>query len=95
MFAFISFLRNGGVNQKRYSKLIQYKAALDSAWKRRNPVGIYGNDEYDNTLWQAKADSFKVMRNSKGEHKLIDILETEKTDFTDMFNAFFGGIYNK
>ena len=83
------------MNQKRYSKLIQYKAALDTAWKRRNPVGIYGNDEYDKTLAQAKVDSFKVLRNSQGEHKLIDILEDGKTDFTDMFNAFFGGNYDK
>ena len=83
------------MNQRRYFKLIQYKAALDTAWKRRNPVGIYGNDEYDNTLWQAKADSFKVMRNSKGEHKLIDILEDGKEDFTDTFNSIFGGIFNK
>jgi len=81
------------MNQRRYSKLIQYKAALDTAWKRRNPVGIYGNDEYDNTLWQAKADSFKVMRNSKGEHKLIDILEDGKEDFTDTVNLFFGELF--
>ena len=83
------------MNQKRYAKLIQYKAALDTAWKRRNPVGIYGSDEYDRTLRQAKADSFKVLRNFQGEHKLMDILEDGKTDFTDMFNEFFCGIYNK
>ena len=83
------------MNQKRYSKLIQYKAALDSSWKRRNPVGIYGDDEYEKTLWQVKADSFKVMRNSKGEHKLIDVIEEGKEDFTDMFNSIFGGIFNK
>lgn len=35
------------MNQKRYAKLIQYKAALDSSWKRRNPVGIYGDEEYE------------------------------------------------
>ena len=82
------------MNQNRYSKLIQYKTALDTSWKRRNPVGIY-NDEYENTLWQAKVDSFKVMRNSKGEHKLVDILEEGKADFTDTFNTLFGGIFNK
>lgn len=60
------------MNQKRYAKLIQYKAALDTAWKRRNPVGIYGNEEYENALSQAKLDSFKVFRNSKGEYKLVD-----------------------
>ncbi len=81
------------MNQRRYSKLIQYKAALDSAWKRRKPAGIYGNDEYENTLYQAKADSFKVMRNSKGEHKLIDTLEDGKEDFTDMFASIFGRYY--
>lgn len=83
------------MDQRRYAKLIQYKAALDSAWKRRNPVGIYGDDEYEKTLWQAKADSFKVMRNSNGDHKLIDILEEGKTDFTDKFETLFGGVFNK
>lgn len=81
------------MNQRRYSKLIQYKAALDSSWKRRNPLSICGDDEYEKTLLQAKADSFKVMRNSKGEHKLFDILEEGKEDFTDVFNSIFGGIF--
>jgi hypothetical protein len=81
------------MNQRRYSKLIQYKAALDSSWKRRNPVGIYGNDEYDKTLSQAKLDSFKVLRNSYGQHKLIDILGEGKSDFTDAFNSIFGGMF--
>lgn len=81
------------MDQKRYSKLIQYKAALDTAWKRRNPVGIYGNEEYENTLYQAKLDSFKVLRNSKGEHKLVDTLEEGKIDFTDMFGSVFGGLF--
>lgn len=81
------------MNQRRYQKLIQYKVALDSAWKRRNPVGIYGDDEYRRTLQQAKMDSFKVLRNSQGDHKLIDILEDGKTDFTDLFNTFFGGVF--
>lgn len=80
------------MNNRRYAKLIQYKAALDSEWKRRNPVGIC-NDDYERTLQQAKLDSFKVMRNSKGEHKLIDTLEEGKMDFTDMFNGIFGGLY--
>lgn len=83
------------MNQKRFAKAIQYKAALDSAWKRRNPVGIYGNEEYENTLWQAKTDSFKVLRNSAGEHKLIDVLEDGKADFTDTFNTLFGGIFDR
>lgn len=50
------YKRNDGgtrldMDQRRYAKLIQYKAALDSAWKRRNPVGIYGDEEYEKTLW--------------------------------------------
>ena len=80
------------MNQRRYDNLIAYKAALDSEWQRRNPVGIQ-NSEYDKTLRQAKMDSFKVLRNSKGEHKLIDILEEGKSDFTDTFNQIFGGIF--
>lgn len=81
------------MNQRRYAKLIQYKAALDSAWKRRNPVGIYDDSGYELTLQQAKADSFKVLRDSKGDHKLIDILEEGKTDFTDMFYEIFGSAF--
>ena len=80
------------MNQRRYDKLIAYKAALDSAWQRRNPVGIQ-NNEYDQTLRQAKMDSFKVLRNSEGKHKLIDTLEEGKTDFSDTFNQIFGGIF--
>jgi hypothetical protein len=83
------------MNQRRYAKLIQYKVALDTAWKRRNPVGIYGSDEYDKTLAQAKLDSFKVLRNSNGEYKLIDTLKEGKMDYTDMFESIFGGIVNK
>ena len=82
------------LNQRRYTKLIQYKAALDSEWKRKNPVGLY-NDDYEHTLWQAKADSFKVYRNSKGEHKLVDVLEDGEEDFTDLFTTMFGGIFDK
>ena len=82
------------MNNRRFSKLIQYKAALDNAWQRRNPVGIY-NDDYDNTLHQAKLDSFKVYRNSNGEHKLVDILEEGKPDFTDMYETFFGNLFTK
>lgn len=83
------------MNTRRYAKLIQYKAALDNAWKRKNPVSICGDLEYERTLQLAKADDFKVLRNSKGEHKLIDILEEGKVDFTDSFNELFGGIFNK
>lgn len=80
------------MNQKRYAKLIQYKAALDTAWKRRNPVSLY-DDEYERTLQQAKLDKFKVLRNSKGEHKLVDDLKDGEMDFTDMFTNVFGGLY--
>lgn len=80
------------MTNRRYIKLIQYKVALDSEWKRRNPYGIYNND-YEKTLQQAKLDNFKVMRNSKGEHKLVDTLEEGKMDFTDMFGSVFGGLY--
>lgn len=34
------------------------------------------------------------MRNSNGDHKLIDTLEEGKEDFTDTFNSIFGGIFN-
>lgn len=42
-----------------------------------------------------KTDSFKVLRNSAGEHKLIDVLEDGKADFTDTFNTLFGGIFDR
>lgn len=77
------------MKQERYAKLIQYKVALDSEWKRRNPVGIY-NDEYEKTLSQAKLDKFKVMRNSNGEHKLKDALPEGKMDYSDLFGSIFG-----
>lgn len=80
------------MDQRRYAKLIQYKAALDSAWKRRNPVGIY-NDDYKKTLQQAKLDKFKVMRNSNGDHKLVDMLKEGEMDFTDLFGSVFGGAF--
>jgi len=35
------------------------------------------------------------MRNSNGEHKLIDILEDGKEDFTDTVGSFFGALFNK
>ena len=82
------------MDQRRYQKLIAYKAALDSEWQRRNPVGIC-NNEYEQTLQQAKYDSFKVLRNSEVKHKLIDTLEEGKIDFTDAFNQIFGGVFNK
>ena len=75
---------------KRYQQLIQYKAALDSEWKRKNPLNIH-EDAYDKTLRQVKLDSFKVLRNSKGEHKLIDTLEDGNICFSDIFGSAFGG----
>ena len=80
------------MDQRRYSKLIAYKSALDNAWKRRNPSCVT-YDEYEQTLQQAKMDKFKVMRNADGDHKLIDVLEPGKQDFTDMFNSVFGGVF--
>ena len=80
------------MNNKRYQQLIAYKAALDSEWKRKNQLGIQ-YDNYDKTLQQVKLDSFKVLRNSKGEHKLIDTLEDGKESFTDLFGSVFGGMF--
>lgn len=79
------------MNNIRYAKLIQYKTALDNEYKKRTPTGIYHND-YDDTLEQAKMDGFKVMRNSKGEHKLVDI-SNGKPSAIEAFNEIFGGIF--
>lgn len=76
----------------RYSKLIQYKSALDAAYKKSSSVEIY-NSDYDSTLQQAKYDGYKVLRNSKGEHKLIDIQEKGEQSTVEVFNEWFGGIF--
>ena len=81
------------MNNDRYAKLIQYKAALDNEYKKKTLTGIYHND-YDDTLQQAKLDGFKVMRNSKGEHKLVDISDG-KPSAIETFNKLFGGIFNQ
>lgn len=80
------------MTNQRFQQLIQYKAALDSEWKRKNQVGIQ-YDDYDKTLQQVKLDSFKVLRNSKGEHKLVDTLEEGKMSFSDIFGSVFGDIF--
>lgn len=82
------------MNNTRYSKLIQYKSALDNEYKKKTLTGIYHND-YDDTLQQAKLDGFKVMRNSKGEHKLIDTVDSNKASTLEAFNELFGGIFNQ
>lgn len=58
------------MTNERYAKLILYKAALDDSYKRQNPLSLY--DEYEKTLAEAKMAGFRVFRNSKGEHKLVD-----------------------
>lgn len=63
------------MDNDRYSRMIQYKSALDDSYKRRNPLSIYA-DEYDKTLNNAKLAGFKILRNSKGEHKLEDITKS-------------------
>lgn len=65
------------MTNKRYGKLIAYKAALDDSYKRINPLSVQ-TQEYTKTLWEAKMAGFKVLRNSKGEHKLIDKTRNEK-----------------
>lgn len=78
---------------KRYSKLIRYKNELDQTWKRCNPVALY-NIDYDATLQQAKLDGYKVLRNSKGEHKLID-KTNGKPSTVEVFNELFSGIFGE
>ena len=73
------------MNNERYARMIFYKSALDDAYKRINPLSIYQN-EYEKTLQNAKIAGFKVLRNSKGEHKLIDIAENNAAaDIRSMF----------
>lgn len=60
----------------RYHLLIRYKAALDNAWKKKDPLSLQMS-EYNKTLESAKLAGFKVLRNSAGEHKLIDIGESD------------------
>ena len=75
---------------KRFQMLVQYKAALDSEYKRKNPLSVQ-EDTYDITLRQVKLDGFKVLRNSKGEHKLIDTMKDGSVCFSDLFGSAFGG----
>ena len=75
---------------KRFQMLIQYKAALDSEWRRKNHLSVQ-EDTYDITLRQVKLDGFKVLRNSKGEHKLIDTMKDGSVCFSDLFGSAFGG----
>ena len=65
------------MTSERYGVLITYKAALDDAYKRINPLSIQ-RSEYEKTLAEAKLAGFKVMRNSDGVHKLIDKTKDEK-----------------
>jgi hypothetical protein len=76
----------------RYQKLIQYKSALDNSFRKSCITEIYNND-YSSTLQQAKLDGYKVMRNSKGEHKLIDTIESGKSSTIEKFNELFGGLF--
>ena len=76
---------------KRYYKLIQYKAALDAAYKKFSSVELFNND-YEATLQQVKMDGYKVMRNSNGDHKIIDI-QGEEASTLEMFNELFGGLF--
>ena len=73
------------MNNDRYIKMIQYKAALDDLYKKRNPLSMYA-DEYDKTLSNAKLAGFKVLRNSKGEHKLINNVKSDnEANMLDLF----------
>lgn len=80
------------MNNQRYQKMIRYKIALDTEWKRRNPYGISEQD-YDNTLYQVKFDGFKVLRNENGEHKLIDTVKEGEESNAELFNMMFGGLF--
>lgn len=78
------------MNNQRFQLLIKYKAALDSEYKRKNHLSVQ-EDAYDITLRQVKLDGFKVLRNSKGEHKLIDTMKDGGVCFSDLFGSAFGG----
>lgn len=66
------------MKNERYGTLIALKSALDSAYKRRDPLSVV-EQEYDITLSKAKIAGFKVLRNDAGEHRLIDKTKNEKT----------------
>lgn len=80
------------MTNQRFQQLITYKAALYSEFKYKNPMSIQ-YDNYEKTLEQAKLDGFKVFRNSKGEHKLVDTLEEGKPCFSELFGSVFGGVF--
>lgn len=79
------------MNNQRYLKLVQYKSALDKSYQKSGPTELYNND-YDDTLRQAKLDGFKVERNSKGKHRLTD-KTNGKPSTAEAFNELFGGVF--
>lgn len=80
------------MNNNRYAKMIMYKTALDSEWKKRDPVSLY-ECNYDKTLLEAKTAGFKIMRNRKGDHKLEDTCSNQRTaEFMEFFAETLRGV---
>ena len=59
------------MNTERYARTIRYKAELDNAWKTHDPLNPY-NTDYEKLLSEVKIAGYKVLRDSRGDHKLID-----------------------
>lgn len=73
------------MTSKRYARMIMYKSALDNNWAKKDRLDLY-DDNYERVLGEAKLAGFKVLRNSKGEHKLIDTCKSNSVaDFMEMF----------
>lgn len=64
---------------KRYMEMVTLASRLDKA---------YGQSNYDLLLADVKRQGFKVMRNSKGQHKLEDLKEN-----LNIFGDLFGGLF--
>lgn len=63
-----------------YMKLARYASQLDKA---------YGTDNYNLLLKDIKRKGYKILRNSKGKHKLKEI----SYSFGNIFDDIFGGLY--
>ena len=63
-----------------YMKLVQYASQLDNAW---------GTNSYYSLLDSIKKKGYKVLRNSRGKHKL-----EERNPFGDIFGDIWNGNSN-
>ena len=78
------------MNNERYIRMVQYKASLDHLYSTIDTLNPY-DSSYQKTLSEAKIAGFKVLRNSRGEHRLEDKYPNTNNDFLNAFADAFRG----